>query len=48
MQYLIFQAYLSRNLWGRSFQNGVLTQHSKNYENYIFLTLMVGQKTLSH
>ena len=30
------------------FRMAFLTQHSKKYENYIFVTLMVGQKILSH
>ena len=30
------------------FRMAFLTQHSKKYENCIFVILMVGQKTLSH
>ena len=33
---------------GMKFLELRFSQHSKKYENFIFLTLMVGQKTLSH
>ena len=33
---------------GMKFLEWRFSQHSKKYENYIFLTLMVCQKTLSH
>ena len=33
---------------GMKFLELRFSQHSKKYENFIFLILMVGQKTLSH